>query len=524
MSKSWTIGSHPTSDLVMPPPASDRHARLTIGPGGAILEDLGSASGTFVHRVRITGAILVSRADTITIGPDLPMPWPPEPADLGPVVLTIGREPDNDLVVNLPTVSGHHARVIWSGKPGEAVIEDLNSSNGTALNSPDRKAERAVVTSSDTVYLGTAPISGASILGKVDPSVGRVLTPGGADLIIGRAPECGKVVDEPSVSGRHARLSRAGGRVTIEDLNSSNGTFVNGRRIESPTTVEPGDVIGLGLYMMRIAPVPASAPSRSARTVIEPIPRATIETPVSASTSPAPARAPWPIVLPSALLLQGPVAALLILGAVGGGFSTPEAVAGLVFGLGLAATWFGLSDAVILENLGPGSTGETAFPARLGVLALVCVGQCLLAWAIVSRVAGLRGPGMASIGFLVLASLVGAALGLLIVALAPRRDLSWAALPVALAAFWLFGGGPRTLPRNFPWAWTVASASPSRWAFEGLLLMETERAGPNDLAQPYFPAETTRMGPRADVLALGTMLVGLSVSVVFLTRPSSRDS
>ena len=68
---------------------------------------------------------------------------------------------------------------------------------------------------------------------------------------------------------------------------------------------------------------------------------------------------------------------------------------------------------------------------------------------------------------------------------------------------------------------------PSRWAFEGLLLLEGERHAPPaaaaDLAEQYFRAGSERMGPKADAMALGFMLIGLAAAVAYLSaveRPS----
>ena len=51
--------------------------------------------------------------------------------------------------------------------------------------------------------------------------------------VVGRGPECGIVVDDPSVSRRHIRVEIAGSRVTVEDLQSRNGLWVNGERVGS---------------------------------------------------------------------------------------------------------------------------------------------------------------------------------------------------------------------------------------------------------------------------------------------------
>ena len=66
--------------------------------------------------------------------------------------------------------------------------------------------------------------------------------------LIGRNPECGIWVDAAGVSRRHARLrlDTDRGDAAIEDLGSTNGTFVNEARVESPVTLRDGDTVHLG--------------------------------------------------------------------------------------------------------------------------------------------------------------------------------------------------------------------------------------------------------------------------------------
>src|SRR5688572_18437456 len=65
---------------------------------------------------------------------------------------------------------------------------------------------------------------------------------GAEPLTIGRLPDNGLVIDNPAVSGRHARVYREGDHYVLEDLKSTNGTFVNHRPIARHTLLE-GDVI-----------------------------------------------------------------------------------------------------------------------------------------------------------------------------------------------------------------------------------------------------------------------------------------
>ena len=164
MTRSWLIGRGADCDLIVST-ASVHHCRLTReDTGGVVLEDLGSPDGTFVNGVRLTAPGRVTPGDAVTLGPKTPLPWPDEAIPAGWKVLRIGREPDNDFVVNLGTVSGYHARIIWNGGTGQATIEDLASSNGTALGSLERRITRATLAATDTVFLGTHPIPGAVLL------------------------------------------------------------------------------------------------------------------------------------------------------------------------------------------------------------------------------------------------------------------------------------------------------------------------------------------------------------------------
>src|SRR5687767_5358616 len=67
-------------------------------------------------------------------------------------------------------------------------------------------------------------------------------------LFIGRSPHCELAISDPSVSRQHARLNVEGTRVTIEDLGSANGVFVNGVRIRGPQALRVGDKVQIGTH------------------------------------------------------------------------------------------------------------------------------------------------------------------------------------------------------------------------------------------------------------------------------------
>jgi ABC transport system ATP-binding/permease protein len=84
----------------------------------------------------------------------------------------------------------------------------------------------------------------------------------GTTWTVGNAPECDLRVDQAVVSSRHCRLSSVDGQYVLEDLGSTNGTFVNGYRLapNSPVYVSPGDKVTLGRQLAMPWPVlPAPA-------------------------------------------------------------------------------------------------------------------------------------------------------------------------------------------------------------------------------------------------------------------------
>jgi pSer/pThr/pTyr-binding forkhead associated (FHA) protein len=71
--------------------------------------------------------------------------------------------------------------------------------------------------------------------------------------LIGRSPECALVLDDDYASGRHARIFEQEGRWLVEDLGSTNGTFVDNRRITAPTPLELGTTLRIGRTVVELA-------------------------------------------------------------------------------------------------------------------------------------------------------------------------------------------------------------------------------------------------------------------------------
>jgi serine phosphatase RsbU (regulator of sigma subunit) len=74
----------------------------------------------------------------------------------------------------------------------------------------------------------------------------------GDSISIGRQADCGVCLDDPAVSRHHARLHCDGDRFTIEDLGSSNGTYLNGCRIAGKQRLTEDDTLQIGPYVLAL--------------------------------------------------------------------------------------------------------------------------------------------------------------------------------------------------------------------------------------------------------------------------------
>jgi DNA-binding winged helix-turn-helix (wHTH) protein len=90
---------------------------------------------------------------------------------------------------------------------------------------------------------------------------GRLLPLAEGENIAGRGVECSLVIEATSVSRRHARFVVSGGSASVEDLGSTNGTFVNQVPISTATALKDGDVVTLGKASMKIRAFDPAAPT-----------------------------------------------------------------------------------------------------------------------------------------------------------------------------------------------------------------------------------------------------------------------
>jgi pSer/pThr/pTyr-binding forkhead associated (FHA) protein len=191
--------------------------------------------------------------------------------ELSAETLVIGRESEHHTLSTDPFLSPEHASIAYDN--GRFTLQDLDSLNGVFY----RIRGEVEIYHNDYLRLGqellhfelmsevpTPPGSGDDTLHAGSPDTGnwaRLSLVAGPDVVtrsfglsddeinIGR--EIGSILfrDDGFVSGKHARISRAEGRVVIRDLGSSNGTYI---RIKDNYPLEDGDLILMGQQLFRM--------------------------------------------------------------------------------------------------------------------------------------------------------------------------------------------------------------------------------------------------------------------------------
>ena len=171
---------------------------------------------------------------------------------------TIGRKPDNDIVLSPNYISGHHGRLERRGTLWHYV--DLGSANGTFVNG--QRVPSAVLRDGDILRIGDPQGNSASLTFHAVGAVGAPAPVPGTirmratvlgmkpALVIGRNPQADIPLPAPVVSWQHARLNRTTRGHVLTDLHSTNGTFVNGQRLVRPHLLQRGDVVQIGPFKL----------------------------------------------------------------------------------------------------------------------------------------------------------------------------------------------------------------------------------------------------------------------------------
>ncbi|MGN0262164.1 MAG: FHA domain-containing protein [Eggerthellaceae bacterium] len=171
--------------------------------------------------------------------------------NLGKTRLTFGRSPENDIV--LPSenrvVSRSHGTLEYTPQTGW-IIRDSGSKNGLKKNGA--RVGSAQLVAGDIISIGRLNSPDDCVVLAFGPEGMRwnnVSLAGKNTFTIGRSPENDLVLPSSIVSSKHATILRSpsDGSFAIQDMNSYNGTFVMGRRVEGCQQIKPADFISIAL-------------------------------------------------------------------------------------------------------------------------------------------------------------------------------------------------------------------------------------------------------------------------------------
>jgi pSer/pThr/pTyr-binding forkhead associated (FHA) protein len=197
--------------------------------------------------------------------------------DLSLEVALIGRDPDDDVILNDDLVSRRHAEARW--RAGRAYLLDRGSLNGTLRNAQkvrglvaledgdmiqfgvrcyrfallapsgaDAIEETRKVVASSTSHPLNAPLA---LVGESGALAGRRWELSETTTRIGRDPAAAIVIQDTSVSRFHAQITRQASGYYLADLESSNGTQVNGELVSEPHKIVAGDLLRFGEVVLR---------------------------------------------------------------------------------------------------------------------------------------------------------------------------------------------------------------------------------------------------------------------------------
>lgn len=215
--QSFWLGREPACDVVFDGSSgtvSRKHAEIRVEDGEYVVVDNKSFNGTLVNGQRITTPIPLYNNDEIQLGIGGPVLKFVSPTRVAPLGADVAGQRS---VQSLPSVA-----IPEAGSPKTMVF------NKDAVSSPKVDA------------------------GSAEPQLLMSVAFGDKNqLSIGRDDSNDISLDGLQISKRHAKLTRSGADVVIEDLGSTNGIFINGNRV-SRQVIRPEDSVQIGTFIVRV--------------------------------------------------------------------------------------------------------------------------------------------------------------------------------------------------------------------------------------------------------------------------------
>ena len=166
--------------------------------------------------------------------------------------LIVGSSPEADIQIENNRISKKHLQLIYNSDR-KLIVQDLDSTNGTSLNGNFLK-DAGIAELKNKDKLEIAGLGGVVILIENEKSpisidkkdILKILNDKGK-LLIGRSPDCDLILEGHTISRNHAVIIKESiDSYKIKDLDSSNGTFVNGNRIKGECKITIHDKIFIG--------------------------------------------------------------------------------------------------------------------------------------------------------------------------------------------------------------------------------------------------------------------------------------
>jgi len=176
-------------------------------------------------------------------------------------VTSAGRDKSNDICIDAPVISAFHFQIVYDGDqymlihPHPARQETTNGLLYQNRHINGKESFRQILGHGDTFRIGNEKgiqvtctfDEGRAASGEFLPHVRPILL-NKPRITIGRLPQNDVTLDHPQVSAQHAQLELQGQLHYIVDLNSTNHTYVNGRRV-TRTALKPDDKIRIGPFL-----------------------------------------------------------------------------------------------------------------------------------------------------------------------------------------------------------------------------------------------------------------------------------
>jgi ABC-type multidrug transport system ATPase subunit len=167
-------------------------------------------------------------------------------------IVVLGRDEGNDVVIPSPIVSRQHARLERMDS-GYQVVAEASAANPIMMDGKPLEGA-AGLHHGAVLRIGGRDPGSMVTLEYISPAEAAAPAPmeidfaERTDVQIGRGADNDVVLDAPSISRYHARVERIGKRFRVQDLNSTNGTFVNGEAVTGVVSLDLDDEVRIGPY------------------------------------------------------------------------------------------------------------------------------------------------------------------------------------------------------------------------------------------------------------------------------------